>query len=893
MMSIIRRGRGILALFFLSALAATAAQYELLTSTRSSGTALRQAVPAKPAVLRAGVKRERSVTLPQQVGVAGAIVVGDTLAVSLFDGVAYTAIVDRVDINQQGTVSIRGRFPEFPMGSLLLASREGRSLISLEIPERAQLFSVVCDPATLDHQLLDLDSSRMDVLKPGPAVIPPRRVANPAASARTVSTALPPVLGHPGDTYIDLMIVYTPAARTAAIFNGGIDLVISMAMAKAQLALDNSLVGVTMQLVHNAQINYAESGDTGTDLDLLQGDGDGVMDEVHTWRDDYGADIVTMLADVEDVGGVGYLLDIRSGNRDYAFNVCRVQQSAGTYTVIHEIGHNMGCSHHKQQLTQPGPTEWEDWPENTWSAGWRWIGTNIFQYCSIMTYDSEDAFPDGTPSIQVPYFSNPTIIYEGQPTGHPADGDNARTIREVKTVISQYSTTNPDTLVTLTVNAAPPAAGTTSGSGQYVEGASVLISATAQGTWTFVRWNDGDTTPTRLITVPAGGATYTAYFAKPSVALPGPVALITPIGGMAVSTNPPVLQWSIPTPAATHYFVEINLNNVLYLQQTTTNNTLAVNAVLPPGNYQWRVRPWNSAGNGYWTGWGSFYVSSTVSGNSSARSSFSLFYQKYGTWYVQDPLSTTIDAFNWGWSETTPVPGDYDGDGIEDPAVYHRAAGNWYVIESRTGAPRVQNWGWSEAIPVPGDYDGDGKTDFAVYHRAAGNWFVLASSTGVPRTQNWGWSEAIPVPGDYDGDGMTDMAVYHLASGNWYVLASGAGTVRVQNWGWSEAWPAPGDYDGDGKTDLAVYHKAAGNWYVIESATGTPRSQNWGWSKTDPVPGDYDSDGKTDMAVFDKATGNWYVLESTTGMPRTQNIGGVGALPSLPQYWLNRVFGLD
>ena len=32
--------------------------------------------------------------------------------------------------------------------------------------------------------------------------------------------------------------------------------------------------------------------------------------------------------------------------------------------------------------------------------------------------------------------------------------------------------------------------------------------------------------------------------------------------------------------------------------------------------------------------------------------------------------------------------------------------------------------------PVPGDYDGDGKTDIAVYHSASGLWYVKKSSDG-------------------------------------------------------------------------------------------------------------------------------------------------------------------
>ncbi len=436
-------------------------------------------------------KRIRAMYFNKQVQTDKHVKVNDIIQLDLFNDKEYEATIDKISTDVNGTFSIRAKLTGSKFAYCFITTSDGNSYIDIEIPENNEFYKSVRNPKTNEYFLMEIDKTKDDHIKCGGSIVPP--VTKPKDNDfikkniknNDTEKSNGVFLNNPynsnkagGNTIINVLVVYTQAAKKWADGSAmNMNNIISSFMEKGNLVLENSKTSLEVRLVHSVQVNYTELNNS-QDLYNLKDKTDGYMDNVHALRDEYAADLVVLLEEISFTGGLGYLYNDKSwAPAIYGFSLTRIQQASGGITVIHEIGHNMGCGHSKYQKTAPGPGVF------SYSSGHRWEYAANKYYCTVMTYGSMSEFPDGNFSSRTLYFSDPNIQHEGKATGDATEADNARTIRETKEKISQFRST-----VTISKNISE--AGTISGGGVYEGGDYCRLKAVPKTGYKFVKWTE-------------------------------------------------------------------------------------------------------------------------------------------------------------------------------------------------------------------------------------------------------------------------------------------------------------------------------------------------------------------------------------------------------------------
>ena len=225
----------------------------------------------------------------------------DALTLNLFDDVIVTAVRDRTIDNVKGNTTWIGRVEGEPDSEVFLTVRGntmsgnvqiGKDLYEIKTKGNNQYDITQVDPGKNPKH--SQSKKPEDFLATGGQIDTTATATTPSASAAAAGTI------------IDVLVVYTTKAKNNASGQAGIEAKINNAVAMANQAYINSKIDMQINLVGMAETNYVETGNMSTSLTDLTGTSDGKMDEVHTLRNQYGADQVALISADTNYCGIAY-----------------------------------------------------------------------------------------------------------------------------------------------------------------------------------------------------------------------------------------------------------------------------------------------------------------------------------------------------------------------------------------------------------------------------------------------------------------------------------------------------------------------------------------------------------------------------------------------------------
>ena len=336
------------------------------------------------------------------------------IELNLFPDVSYIGVIDKIERNDDSTSWI-GTIKDKELSYFYLIVSEGTFTAHIASPDGVYEVSLVSDSL---YRVIQIDQSML------PDGNDSQEIAN--SSTTNESTPATPNTATIMDSgsQIDVMILYTPAARAAAGSVAAMNSKVDLAIIETNTSYANSGILPRLNLVFKGEINYTESGDLQTDLEWITN-----AEYVNTLRNVYNADLVQLVVKNGQVKGKSscgngwFMNSVSSSFESSAFSVvvgpgCMT----GNYSSGHEFGHNQGADHDVPNQTMPGPYPYNHGYVNT-----------VDKWYTIMAYAT-----GCTNCTRLQYWSNPTATYKGTTMGIASVSENYRVINNTASTVANF-----------------------------------------------------------------------------------------------------------------------------------------------------------------------------------------------------------------------------------------------------------------------------------------------------------------------------------------------------------------------------------------------------------------------------------------------------------------------
>jgi peptidyl-Asp metalloendopeptidase len=373
--------------------------------TTSSG----RPVPVRQRAVSINFQRLRD-SLPAAAGGNNAT---NRLHLNLFPDADFTAVRDRVETTDTGYVWV-GKLEGVAESQVTLAvsgTAATGSVMSGSVVTPTVAYTMHFSPAGAHV----VEQVNLNAFPPElPSLTPPPSVEG-ARAAAAVADSIPAAALDDG-SLIDLLVVYTPAARVAAGGTAAMNSLIDLGVTETNQAYANTGAIQRLRLRRKEEIAYTETGDMFTDLPRLRATSDGFMDSVHSLRNTYGADVTQLIVNSPDACGLAYVMStLGAAFEDDAFGLTYYPCISPNYSFGHEMGHNMGLQHD----TYVSPSG------SAFAYGHGYVNQAALvggapidkRWRTIMAYNDQCA-ASGFTCSRLLYFSNPNNTNTGDPMGN-------------------------------------------------------------------------------------------------------------------------------------------------------------------------------------------------------------------------------------------------------------------------------------------------------------------------------------------------------------------------------------------------------------------------------------------------------------------------------------------
>lgn len=337
----------------------------------------------------------------------------------LFEGVNYIATFTRKENTLEGGFILSGSLEDTTEGYITLVSTEG--VVSAILTDADHLYQLQRN-SEMQYQFVKIDQSSF------PPESEPLIPETTTATLNAEKSDTPLAMDSGGQ--IDVMVVYSDDARAGAGGTANMINLINLAVAETNQGYQRSGITHRFRLVHHEEVSYNELNG-GTSLDWVKTIDnltfvDGVIDNVHTLRNTYAADLVVMIVeDYHSTCGIGWLMTSSTMTESHGFSVVSRNCATGYYSFAHETGHNMGAHHDRQNASGSGYF--------SYSYGY-WAPNYSFR--TIMAYNCP------TSCSRINNWSNPQVTFNGIPTGvestAPGSADNRLTLNNTAAQVANF-----------------------------------------------------------------------------------------------------------------------------------------------------------------------------------------------------------------------------------------------------------------------------------------------------------------------------------------------------------------------------------------------------------------------------------------------------------------------